>query len=836
MRLTIVKPILLLALLFFVKSGYAQNPCPNTVSELVVNGNFNAGNTGFATKYAIIAPTGSTAGGDYGVGTNPNAYNTRYFVPMGDHTTGTGNFLIADGESSNTSYVWQESVNVIVGQVYFFSAWFANIDSNVTSPNICYDNPAQLVFQIAGIAVGNTIQVDCHDHKWVQFFTSWKAPATATINLTIQDVLAQSNGNDFGLDDISFTTGCGSITNLSAFGSNASVPDINECDFAFPYSITSGLPNSGAGYTFQWKNSALSPLTGTSTNNSYTFTTAPAPGKYYLCYDTLGCWKADSFMVNKALTFSIAPNQNLCPPIDYTIAPTPTPTATNLTYSWKLGTNTIPGANSSTYQATQDGTYTLTVTSTTPGCGPATAQMTLTSPTSPLAGTVTCSSGNYQFSATSGTYNVIGANSNVAWYNSPTTTTAFASSPDNVSATVPNTSLVNAPGCGEGGLYAQDLNSYYTTLGPTTAPSCSYTITNATAGAMLIVVYNTVTINSLQFLQLNNSTSESPTYTAEILSNSPGSGPYSSGCGCNTDGPGAAILASEGPKISPSATTTPVVQTLTFGSGGSGYTLTGSPTGTKYWIQIAGSEFAYYQCASYPYSNSPNPGVIQLTEQDENTNIVSHMLAYNINLTEGTPNPCSRLWVCASASCPAPVKFMYIQAQNQGAENTITWATAMELNNRYFVVERSADAINFTSLDTVAGAGNSSVIRDYSYIDNYAYDGIVYYRIKQVDMNGDYMYSDIAEVSSQSSGLVRFYPIPVKDGQNLNIDFKSSIAGTATIIITDMVGRQQLQVLKSVGKGGNTISVSTASLEQGTYIIELYTPDGNKTIERIVVN
>ena len=820
MRFTFVKPILLLALLFFVMGGYAQNPCPNTVpTNLVTNGDFSAGNTGFTVpqSYAGGSPP-SVQPGDYTVWTNPNVTNS-YYATIGDHTTGTGNMLIVDVAGTVGEAVYQTTVNVTAGNTYFFSAWFANINQTYASAPIL---KFSITAPVGGTTtlIGNTAYVDSTDNKWKEFFSVYKATTSGAITLEIQNYRSGSAGNDLALDDISFAGSCANLSNLSAFGSNASVPDINECDFAFPYTIYSGLPNSGNGYTFQWKNSTLTPLTGTSTNNSYMFTTAPTPGKYYLCYDTLGCWKADSFMVNKALVFSIAPNQNLCPPIDYTITPTPTPTATNLTYSWELGGFPIPGANSSTYQATQDGTYTLTVTSTTPGCGPATAQMTITSPTSPLAGTVTCSSGNYQFSATSGTYNVIGANSNVAWYNSPTSTTAFTSSPDNVSATVPSTSLVTAPGCGEGGLYAQDLNSYYSVLGPATPPcptNSSNQQQNGNSGQMQLTVTSTTTLTSLDIVQKNYSVGGNAYYQVQIWPDNAGS--------INTTG----LALFTGTAVTPLKTTTATVITLPVG-----YTLT---AGTKYWIQLSStsSEYLYSDCGVFPYNNSPNPGIAQITKGILNSG-AGWLPAFNLQLTEGSPNPCSRTWVCASASCPTPVKFMYILAQNQGAENTISWATAMELNNRYFVVERSTDAINFISLDTVAGAGNSSVIRDYSYIDNYAYDGIVYYRIKQVDMNGDYMYSDIAEVSSQSSGLVRFYPIPVKDGQSLNIDFKSSIAGTATIVITDMVGRQQLQVLKSAGKGGNTISVSTASLEQGTYIIELYTPDGNKTIERIVVN
>src|SRR6185437_7642780 len=128
-------------------------------------------------------------------------------------------------------------------------------------------------------------------------------------------------------------------------------------------------------------------------------------------------------------------------------------------------------------------------------------------------------------------------------------------------------------------------------------------------------------------------------------------------------------------------TTSPILQTHTVGSGGAGYTLTGSVAGTKYWIEISGSEYGFLNCgATYPYSNTPNPGVVQMTEQLVFGGISTQMQAFNLKFTEGTPSTCPT-WVCASAGCPAPVKFMYINAQNEDRANLISWATAAELNN-----------------------------------------------------------------------------------------------------------------------------------------------------------
>jgi len=424
-------------------SGYAQNPCPNATSpNIISNGNFescvigNPANDGFSSSDNYIGSTtcpgggGNNTIGDWSVTTSASSLNGAYTNPTG--TPGTGNptpnhFMVIDVNGNPNEVVYSTTVNVTIGTTYFFSAWVADINATFTNPPI-------LRFLINSAQVGNLVYVDSlkNTNAWQQFFVTWTAPASGTIPITIENEQPTSSGNDQALDNISFTSGCGTITNLNSLGKSANLIDtLYECDFSFPHTITSGLPTD---YGFIWKNSSYTALSAPSNQNSYTFTTAPAAGKYYLCYDTIsGCYRADSFIVVNKLDVSLGPNQSICPPIDYTISPTQIPTASGLTYSWELNGATITGANSSTYQTTQVGTYTLKVTS---ACGTATPQMTITSPGSPLTGTVTCTGGLYQFSATAGTYNSVNGFSNVAWYNVPSAGTAFAANPDSVSTTM----------------------------------------------------------------------------------------------------------------------------------------------------------------------------------------------------------------------------------------------------------------------------------------------------------------------------------------------------------------------------------------------------------------
>lgn len=96
---------------------------------------------------------------------------------------------------------------------------------------------------------------------------------------------------------------------------------------------------------------------------------------------------------------------------------------------------------------------------------------------------------------------------------------------------------------------------------------------------------------------------------------------------------------------------------------------------------------------------------------------------------------------------PLPVQLLDFNAQAENNEVVkLVWVTASEINNDYFTVERSIDAINFTSILTQQGAGNSNSVLTYLDFDRQPFNGVSYYRLKQTDFNGDYTYSNIVAV------------------------------------------------------------------------------------------
>jgi gliding motility-associated-like protein len=163
-----------------------------TGQNIIVNGDFSAGNTGFKSEYKYVA--NNTTEGEYFVGNSSLAWNPHLIFNCTDHS-GTGNMLLVNGSPEDNKIVWTQTINVISNTNYAFSTW---IESHFS------DNPAQLEFFINGIGIGNPITASLPICNWTQFYTTWNSGNNTSAVISIVNKNTVSWGNDFALDDISF--------------------------------------------------------------------------------------------------------------------------------------------------------------------------------------------------------------------------------------------------------------------------------------------------------------------------------------------------------------------------------------------------------------------------------------------------------------------------------------------------------------------------------------------------------------------------------------------------------------------------------------------------------
>ena len=188
-------------------NGCSASGSIQVADELVVNGDFSAGNTAFTTGYGYKPDVAGNAElnpeGYYGVGTNGQNYHSNFWGR--DHTSGTGNFLIVNGWGSAYT-VWEEAnVPVAPNTDYYFAAWAISL--NNVGPY------AKLRFEVNGVQVGSTANLtagtNSNANAWKaqdRFYGMWNSGSATTATIRIINLEPNLNGNDFGIDDISFGT------------------------------------------------------------------------------------------------------------------------------------------------------------------------------------------------------------------------------------------------------------------------------------------------------------------------------------------------------------------------------------------------------------------------------------------------------------------------------------------------------------------------------------------------------------------------------------------------------------------------------------------------------
>ena len=176
-----------------------------------------------------------------------------------------------------------------------------------------------------------------------------------------------------------------------------------------------------------------------------------------------------------------------------------------------------------------------------------------------------------------------------------------------------------------------------------------------------------------------------------------------------------------------------------------------------------------------------------------------------------------------------PVELLDFSIKCNGTENKLYWSTASELNNDYFEIQRSNDTKDWISIDKVIGAGNSNSILKYEYTDKTT-SGKFYYRLKQVDYDGQFEYSEIllANCSNIAEPVIEVYPNPVLNTAKLKIANWST--DKLKIEIYDMLGKQVYQSQINLFDGYTEEKINLSKYNSGIYLIRI--SDG-QTIENL---
>ena len=171
-----------------------------------------------------------------------------------------------------------------------------------------------------------------------------------------------------------------------------------------------------------------------------------------------------------------------------------------------------------------------------------------------------------------------------------------------------------------------------------------------------------------------------------------------------------------------------------------------------------------------------------------------------------------------------PVSLLSFEGEFSGESVIINWKTATEENNDFFTIEHSQDGINFEQIGTQIGAGNSNSIIQYTLKDDYPFDELTYYRLKQTDYDGKFEYFAAIAVRNNTTSnnitIEKYGPNPFIN--EVNIQMNSNIMGTVLVKLYNIQGTLLRTMDYQCQKGQNTFVLGDlGELFPGTYLVQI---------------
>jgi len=175
-----------------------------------------------------------------------------------------------------------------------------------------------------------------------------------------------------------------------------------------------------------------------------------------------------------------------------------------------------------------------------------------------------------------------------------------------------------------------------------------------------------------------------------------------------------------------------------------------------------------------------------------------------------------------------PVKFMGFTAARSKNEVLIQWTTTEEVNASHYEIERSNDGSNWNTIATVAAKGSAASINQYRYADVNSASVTVYYRVKQVDVDGRSMFTAVKSVAKDKTNAG--VSVAGVSG-TVVLQFEKQVAGSVTVQLIDISGR--ISSTQTLNNPFGQVILPTG--KKGHYIISLSNSDDLRVASQIVL-
>jgi Secretion system C-terminal sorting domain len=246
----------------------------------------------------------------------------------------------------------------------------------------------------------------------------------------------------------------------------------------------------------------------------------------------------------------------------------------------------------------------------------------------------------------------------------------------------------------------------------------------------------------------------------------------------------------------------------------------------------AGVELSLYQVSSCPAGQSfPAPvayrtfnGNGALTNITGLAGSTSYLLA-----VDGLSNSRANFSLLLNGTS-LPISFLSFTGHKNNNTVVLDWQTASEFDNKHFQIETSKDGTNFYPIGIINSKGNSTTTQSYTFTDPLPLKGPDYYRLKQVDMNGQYTYSNTVLINFTDKGrAVVVYPNPARDQLTVDLNRPSQDVKIRFLTTDGKVIRTE-----NIGTVQRSKDLDISTLSSGAYILEIITGNSEKYFVRFI--
>lgn len=212
---------------------------------------------------------------------------------------------------------------------------------------------------------------------------------------------------------------------------------------------------------------------------------------------------------------------------------------------------------------------------------------------------------------------------------------------------------------------------------------------------------------------------------------------------------------------------------------------------------------------------------------------------HNLSVIVTAPNGCqdtSSVYSVNSRSCSnvLPIKNLQLSVKQSGRLALINWSTDEEIDNDYFVVEKSKNGIDFSFLQKVRSKGNSNFKQYYNSYDTITdYNTTLYYRIKMVEMNGLINYSTIVKLKPTFQPLEVMEVQPTLTSGNVDLYITTNKSIRTNVLVYSSSGVKVVSEPITLSKGLNKFQLNLGGLVPGYYLVVINT-ENNRLVKRLI--